>query len=191
MKIVGLTGNIGAGKSTIARIFRELGVPVFDSDWAGKNILRTDNSVLNQIKNIFGDSVFQGNQIDRRRLADTVFGHPEKLEQLNQIIHPVVKAHFDNWVSRQSAPFVIREAAIMIESGSYLDLDAMILVTCPEEIRIRRVINRDSVTKEQVLARMESQLPEEEKKEKATFIIVNDGKELVIPQVLNIVKKIN
>lgn len=190
MKLVGLTGNIGAGKSTIALIFKELGVPIFDADWVGKKMLAEDQEVINEIKNIFGAEVFNQNGLDRKKIASIVFKNQTALSQLNAIIHPRVAREFKSWVKNQKSEIVIREAAILVESNVYLDLDALIVVVCSEEERIRRVMLRDQVTKEEVQARINRQIPESEKIKVANYVIDNNEGVMVLPQVLSILNKL-
>lgn len=172
-KIVGLTGGIGSGKTTIARYFKTLGVPVYIADEEAKKILFMPDAVT-AVKEVFGDGVFTGSLPDRQKLAAVVFNNPEMLQKLNGIIHPRVKEHFSQWVANHTdAPFVIKEAAILFESGSYKDCDKIILVTAPADVRIKRVMQRDNVTEDEVKRRMANQWEEAEKKKLADYIIEN------------------
>lgn len=190
MKIVGLTGNIGAGKSTISQIFSELGFPIFDSDWVGKKLISEDKNVATEIKKLLGDEVFSQNRPDRAKIASKVFKNQTLLSQLNAIIHPKVQFEFEKWIKIQKSEFVIREAAILIESNKYEDLDALILVICNEEERIKRVMKRDQADRNQVIDRIKRQMSEEEKLKYANFVIDNNTGTMVLPQVITIVNKI-
>jgi dephospho-CoA kinase len=181
---IGLTGNIGSGKTTIARIFETLGIPVFFADEEGKKLLET-SEVKQKIKFLFGEGIFDSGNINRQKLAKLVFDDKEKLEQLNAVIHPAVRKSFDEAAGKQSKqPYIIYEAAIMIESGAYKNLDRIILVTASEQIRLKRVIARDLTNREAVIKRMKNQWPEEKKKTYAHFIINNNQDQQLIPQVL-------
>ena len=183
-RVIGLTGGIGAGKSLIAKVFSILGVPVFNSDDAGRNILDEDAAARESVRQIFGDRAFVDGVPDRKYLADIVFNDTEMREKLNQIIHPAVRQAFARFVNEnRDADYVINEAAILIETGAYKNLDAMILVTAPEEIRIQRVMKRDGISAQEVKNRMEAQWPEEKKREYSQFIIVNDGMKPVLPAI--------
>ena len=189
--IIGLTGGIGSGKSTIAEIFTTLEIPVFNSDLEAKK-LYFHPEVKQQIIKRFGNVYNEQHQLDKKALANIVFNDEDKLQQLNNIIHPAVKKLFETWVNKNNhAPILIKETAILIESGAAKQVDRIIVVTAPKEERIRRVMQRDNVSEKEVVARMNKQLPEEKLIAQADFIIKNDNKQLVIPQVLNIVKELN
>lgn len=177
-KIIGLTGGIGSGKSTIAKYFESKGIPVYIADIEAKKIMESD-SVIGKVVDAFGMDVLENEKINRSKLSAVVFNNPEKLAQLNAIIHPEVKIHFLDWVKKhENFPIVIKEAAILFESGSYKDCDKIILVTAPKELRIQRVMQRDNVTKEAVEARMANQWEDEKKIKLSDFIIQNiDAKE--------------
>ncbi len=188
--IIGLTGGIGSGKSTIAEIFTTLKIPVFNSDLEAKQ-LYSHPEVKQQIITLFGNVYNSENQLDKKALANIVFNDDKKLQQLNNIIHPAVKKLFDTWVNKNNhAPILIKEAAILIESGAAKQVDKIIVVTAPKKERIKRVMQRDNVSEKEVVARMSKQLPEEKLIAQADFIIKNDNKQLVIPQVLEILKKL-
>jgi dephospho-CoA kinase len=190
MRRVGLTGNIGSGKSLVAEVFRTFGVPVFDADVEAKAILFTPE-VSEKVIRIFGDKILTGKTIDRKKLAGIVFSDSKSLQQLNDIIHPAVRDKFESWSDSVSEkPCLIYEAAILFESGHYKNLFAIITVYADTEIRIRRVMRRDGISREFVMERMKNQWPDERKNALADYVIVNDGKELLIPQVEKIHSKL-
>ncbi|NOX45806.1 MAG: dephospho-CoA kinase [Chlorobi bacterium] len=185
---VGLTGNIGSGKSTVARIFEVFGAPVYHSDKRAKGFLLFPE-VKNKLKNEFGDIVFAKDEIDRKKLANLVFNDKQAIAFLNSVIHPLVRKDFEDWCSRHSEePYVVQEAAILFESGFYRFFDKTIVVSCPEEIAVKRVMKRDNATESEVKERMKNQWDQEKKKKLADFIVFNDGEQLIIPQVLQIHK---
>ncbi|MBU3663556.1 MAG: dephospho-CoA kinase [Bacteroidetes bacterium] len=191
MKQIGITGNIGSGKTTAARIFAALGIPVYDADSRAKAVMTENKLLKEQLTQHFGAETYQlDGSINRNYLANLVFNHQPNLELLNGIVHPAVFADYEIWIEAQKAPYVLKEAALLYESGSYKKLDKIILVTCPQEIRLQRSMARDGVTKEAILARMAKQISEEEKLLRANFIIKNDGLHLLIPQVMELHKKI-
>ncbi|WP_116787470.1 dephospho-CoA kinase [Flavobacterium psychrotrophum] len=172
-KVLGLTGGIGSGKTTIAHVFEELGVPVYYADDEAKKILYLPE-VLPELKENFGDAVFVDGRPDRAKIAAVVFADKEKLQALNNIIHPRVAQHFNNWLqAHNNYKFVIKEAAILFESGSYKQCDDIILVTAPTEDRVQRVMQRDGTTREQVLQRIANQWTEEQKTRLSKYIITN------------------
>ena len=172
-KKIGLTGGIGSGKSTIAEHFKSKGIPVYIADTEARLIMQ-DAKVVEAIKNAFGTAVYENNQLVREKLASIVFNNPEKLQVLNAIVHPAVRLHFENWLlSHKEHPFIIYESAILFETGSYKDFDAIITVTAPKEIRIERVIKRDNTTAEQVSKTMEAQWTDEQRIQKSDFVIEN------------------
>ncbi len=187
MLLVGLTGNIGSGKTTVCRLFSRLGIPVYHADDRGKSFLDS-SEVKDQLVEIFGTEVIDASgNIDRQRLAGIVFHDKDKLQQLNGIIHPLVRNDFKKWVAEQTeAPYVIEEAAILIETGHHEDFDKIILVTAPEKLRIKRVCERDGVAENHVRQRARHQLEEKAKLSHAHFIIKNDEKHDLISQVKEI-----
>jgi len=183
---VGVTGGIGAGKSTVSEIFKVLGVPVFNSDIVGKKILSSDQDAIAEVKNHFGEESYAQGSLNRAYLAEAVFENPEKRKQLNQIVHPRVRAAFDSFSESHSDGYVINEAAILIESGGHKAMDVIILVHAPMEERIKRTVQRDKVNRQQVESRINAQMTDAEKLPLATFTINNDGLEAILPQVLQI-----
>ena len=188
MKIIGLTGGIGSGKSTVSKCFEELGIPVFYADTVAKNLYKS-KEVVEAVKNILKvDKIVddQGN-LDRAMIARMIFNDNDKLIKVNELLHPLVKGEFYKWIALQQAPFCIREAAILIESGSYKDCDAIIVVVADLEHRIRRVMIRDGLEKKQVEDRISKQLSDEQRLTYADFIIDNNG---TPDSLMNQVKKI-
>jgi len=187
-KIIGLTGGIGSGKTTIADYFSALGVPVYIADDEARKIMQTDE-VIHAIKNTFGEEVFEDIVLNREKLAAIVFSDSEKLKKLNAIVHPAVKKHFERWVlKRKEAPFVIYEAAILFESGGYKNCNQIITVTAPLEQRIQRVIQRDKTSREQVLKRMNMQWDDAQRIAKSDFVIENTDLEKSKAEVEKILK---
>jgi dephospho-CoA kinase len=182
---VGLTGGIGAGKSTVASIFKVLGVPVFDADATAKNILNTDLVLREQVIAAFGSESYKNGLLDKKYLATLVFNNPDQLAKLNALVHPATIAAADKWASSYSdRPYIIKEAALLFEAGTHEGLDYIIGVTAPVELRITRVMARDQVSREEVLSRMQHQLDDTEKMKRCNFVIDNNDASLVIPQVL-------
>lgn len=187
---VGITGNIGSGKSTLVRIFAQLGVPVYDADSRAKAVMVEDQILVSQIKNLLGANAYnsQGG-LNRQEISQQVFNNAQLLQQLNALVHPALFNDFDKWVLKQDAPYILKEAALLIESESYKNLDTLIVVLADEEIRLKRSMARDGVEQDAILARMRNQLPQEEKAKFAQFIIHNND-DLLIPQVLKIHKQL-
>lgn len=184
---IGITGGIGSGKSTVCRVFRVLGVPVYDADSRAKVVMTSDVILIQKIKQEFGSLSFrEDGSLNSAYLAETVFGDEKRLKILNQLVHPVVARDYENWLRAQRGkPYVIKEAALLFESGSYLSLDLTGMVDAPESVRLRRVLHRDRLRAEkQVKDIMARQLPQDKVRELADFIIVNDDIQPVLPQVL-------
>lgn len=181
--IVGLTGGIGSGKTTVGNAFAKLGIPVYIADYEAKNLMATSKALKARIISVFGEEAYKQGLPNRQYLAKLVFSDTEKLNKLNSLIHPAVQRHFKKWLSWQTAPYVIKEAAILFESGSYKDCDKIITVTAPLEIRIQRVMQRDSANYEDVLARIKNQWPEEEKIKRSHFVIENISLENTLKKV--------
>jgi dephospho-CoA kinase len=177
---------MGSGKSTVARMFQVLGIPVYFADAEAKNLMNRDPALKNAIISIFGENAYLSNQLNRSFISAGAFSNPQKLAALNAVVHPAVIAHGENWMLSQSAPYALKEAALLFESGSNKKLDLIIGVWCPMELRIIRVMNRDGSSREDVLARMQKQMDEEEKMKRCDFVITNDEKMAVIPQVLSL-----
>lgn len=182
---IGITGGIGSGKSTICKVFELLGVPVFYADAESQKLLQTNKEIQHSIIKLFGDNILSSEGlIDRKKIGAIVFNDAHKLKSLNEIMHPAVFTHFENWVKKQVYPYVIKEAAILFESGADKQLDKIITVTCPINLRIGRVMKRDGVTSQSVEQRISNQWSDEEKIKHSQFIINNDECNLIIPQIL-------
>lgn len=188
LKIVGLTGGIGSGKSTVASLFEKMGIPVYYSDDEAKALMVNSPVIRMKIKEVFGEAAFQNEQLNRPYLAGIVFGNEEKLKQLNSIVHPAVKAHFRNWIENQNSNYVIQENPLIFENNSQAEFDSIILVTAPLEVRIERVINRDGSDREAVMRRIENQFSDEQKRSEADFIIENQNLDETVKQVAEIHK---
>ncbi len=174
MKIIGLTGGIGSGKSTVAAMFTDLGVPVYIADLEAKKLTRTSKKIRKKIKALLGKESYNGKVINSEYVANKVFNDETLLKDLNAIIHPKVAKHFKKWIEKQEGPYCIKEAAILFESGSYEDCDLTILVKAPKELRIKRVLERDrNATVEEIERRMKNQWSDLEKENLADIIIEN------------------
>jgi dephospho-CoA kinase len=183
---VGITGGIGSGKSTVSKIFELLGVPVYYADTAAKEIMHTDAELKARVQEHFGSDIYKDGVLDRAALGKIVFNDKEQLELLNSLVHPATIRHSDEWANRQTTPYVLKEAALLFESGSSQSLDKIIGVFAPQPLRLLRVMKRDNVTREEVLARMNKQIDENIKMRLCDYVIHNDEQQLVIPQVLSL-----
>ena len=188
---VGITGGIGSGKTTVCRIFEMLGIPVFYADTVSRNLVQQNPDVIAAIKASFGNGIYQDALLNTKALAKIVFNDPDKLRKLNSIVHPSVFRMFNEWIAKHAGyAYVLKEAALIFETNAHLTLDAVIVVTAPESMRIKRVMQRDGATEADVQQRMKQQMPEAEKRKQATFVIHNDESELLIPQILAIHKEL-
>lgn len=185
---VGITGGIGSGKSTVCKIFEVLGIPVYYADDRAKWLMHNQPELIEGIKTAFGEQAYKpNNTLNRPYIADIVFNNKEKLDQLNALVHPAVFQDGVAWnEAHADAPYTLKEAAILFESGSYLTVDKVITVFAPKEIRIQRVLSRDNTNRKDVEARMNKQMPEEEKINRSDFVIYNDGERSLIEQVLTV-----
>lgn len=191
MFTVGLTGGIGSGKTTVCRVFSVLGIPVFNSDEQAKLLLQDDPEVKAAVLQLFGSSVYPAGVLDKKALAQLVFNDPKALAGLNAIVHPAVRRAFQEWAESQQAPYVINEAAILVETGAYRNFDRLVTVEAPEDVRLARVMARDGSPEEQVRQRMSNQATEAQRREVAHAVIENDGYSMVLPQVLALHEKFN
>lgn len=191
---VGITGGIGSGKSTICRIFQSIGIPVYYADDKAKYLMKTDANLISKIKDLLGNDVYDNeNNLNTKRIAEIVFNDKEKLKQLNSIVHPAVGIDANNWqkeMEKQGYHYTLKEAALLFESGSYKQLDKIIVVDAPEKLRIQRVMKRDQVSEHEVYNRIKNQWPQDKKNKLADFIINNDGEESIIDQVVLINKEL-
>jgi dephospho-CoA kinase len=188
---VGITGGIGSGKSTVCKVFSILGIPVFEADKVAKELMNTDRLISDQLIGLFGTEVCLPNRtVNRKYLAAVVFNDTSLLSKLNDIVHPVVRNAFFSWCDQQNAPYIIHEAAILFESGFYKLMDKTIAVVTSEHERIERVMKRDDVTIEMVNERIRNQWNDRQRIELADFVIENNDNQMIIPQIMEIDKKI-
>ncbi|RKR05944.1 dephospho-CoA kinase [Flavobacterium sp. 90] len=190
-KVIGLTGGIGSGKTTIANYFATMGVPVYIADDEAKKVMQSQ-SIVNEIKATFGGALFENDVLNRAKLAEIVFNNADQLAKLNAIVHPAVKRDFEIWLSEHKKyQYVVYEAAILFESGRYKDCDVIVTVTAPEEIRIERVLKRDNTTREQVLSRIKMQWNDEKRISLSNFVINNSNLKIAREEVVKILKILN
>ena len=188
---IGLTGGIGSGKTTVATIFKVLGIPVFDADNAAKKIMNEDEVVKQQIIKEFGDGAYTNNFLDKKYISNIVFSDAYKLEKLNAIVHPAtIQAGLDWALQQHNMPYIIKEAALMFEAGSAFNLDYIIGVFAPKNLRTSRVMQRDGLTQQQVEDRMKNQIDDNIKTKLCDFVVINDEKKLLTNDILNLHKKI-
>ena len=186
---IGLTGGMGSGKTIVSRIFSVLGVPVFYADDAAKTVMNEDAELKQKIMSLFGPEAYMEDQLNRKYISSIVFNDPFKLEQLNALVHPVTIAAADKWMQQQTTPYVIKEAALMFEAGAAAHLDYVIGVFAPQAMRIQRAMQRDGITREEALARINNQVDDNIKMKLCDFVIVNDEQQSVLSQVLKLHEK--
>lgn len=184
MLTVGITGGIGSGKSVVVSVFSTLGIPVFIADEAARYLMEHDATLIKNIISVLGEDVYAAGKLDRQRVSDAIFHDSEKLARMNSFVHPATIAYSKRWKEQQNAPYLIKESALFYESGSYTEMDIMVGVYCPEEVRIRRTMARSMVSDEKVRSIMHHQMNEDEKTKKCDFVIINDEVSPVLPQVL-------
>ena len=187
---IGLTGGIGSGKSTVAKVFEVLGIPVYYADEEAKRLMNEDEVLKEKIQEFFGTESYTNGLLNRKYIAGIVFHDPKKLEQLNALVHPLTINDANNWLQQQTTPYAIKEAALIFETGIHEYLDYVIGVYAPASLRIQRVMERDNISLEAVMARMSKQMDEEEKMRLCNFVINNDEQQLLIPQVLALHEKL-
>jgi dephospho-CoA kinase len=187
---VGLTGGIGAGKSTVAQIFKVFGIPVYQADQEAKRLMQTNTSLIEKIKESFSDKAYVEGILDRKFLSSIVFNDKQKLELLNSIVHPFTIQDGKEWMKKQTSPYAIKEAALIFESGSQGEFDYLIGVFAPTTLRIHRSIQRDQVEREKVLSRMEKQLDESIKMKLCDHVLINNEQTLLVPQVIDLHQKL-
>jgi len=183
---IGLTGGIGSGKTTVGEVFQQLGVSVYASDNRAKALMTENLSLRSGLISLFGEQAFMNKTLNRSFIASKVFSNTQLLTKLNTLVHPFVEKDFQAWFKRQEGAYVLKEAAILFESGAYKGLDEVVLVEAPIELRVNRVISRDGSHREDVIARMEMQWSDEKKKELSDHLIVNDEKSSLLEQVLKL-----
>lgn len=189
---IGITGGIGSGKSVVSRLLEIMGIPVYVSDTEAKRITQTDEVIRRKLCALVGQEVFQGGELNRSMLATYMFGHPEHIKEVNGIIHPRVKNDFRQWAAQfENEQLVGMESAILIESGFREEVDFLVMVYAPLEVRVERAIGRDCSTKELVMKRIEAQMSDETKRNHADFVIVNDDETPIIPQVLKLISLVS
>jgi len=184
MKIVGLTGGIGSGKTTVSNMFKDLGVPVYIADVEAKALMNTSAVIKRKLTDLFGPMAYQNNELNRAYISSKIFSDKVYLEKMNAIIHPKVAEHFKQWLQKQTSLYVIKEAAIIFEHNTQSQYDAIITVIADKEMRINRILKRDSTTKDKILSIMKHQLSDEEKVKMSDFVILNDNLEHTKEQVL-------
>lgn len=187
---LGVTGGIGSGKTTVCKVFKILGIPVFSTDPEASEIMNTDAEIISKINLIAGKNLYPGGILDRRKLATLIFNDSSLLRKVNSLVHPIVSEHFRKWEMEQSAPYVIMEAAILFESGASKLVDKILTVVAPEEERISRVIGRNQLTKDQVMERIRNQMNDEERMILSDYIIYNSENDMILPAILEIHKEI-
>ncbi len=181
---VGVTGGIGSGKSVICQVFATLGRPVFKADDAARLLMNTDAGLMQSIKSLLGGAVYNNGLLDSKAVSAIIFSEPEKLQQLNALVHPATIAYAEKWISLQKAPYIVKEAAIFFESGSSKGIDVMIGVYCPLELRVQRAMARGNMPSEKVMEIVGKQMDEEEKMKRCDYVITNDDITAILPQVL-------
>lgn len=187
---VGITGGIGSGKSTVSKVFETLGIPVYYADAEAKKILQEDPEIKEQLIVLFGPATFTNGRLNRNLIAEKVFSDASLLTRLNELVHPKTIENAHKWMNRQGTPYAVKEAALIFESGSQAQLDFVIGIYAPTALRIRRTMQRDTITREAVLARMNRQIDENIKMKLCHAIILNDEQHLVIPQVIALHEKL-
>lgn len=188
---IGVTGGIGSGKSTICKVIEILGYPVYYSDARANHITASDPATIAAITEGFGPEAYEDGVYNRRKIAEIVFSQPEKRDLINSIVHPAVRKDFEEWCARQESPLVFQESALLFETGNYRYFDKSILVVSPLELRVKRIASRDNISEEAVRARIASQMPDEEKRRLADFVIENDEKTLSITRLEKIIADIS
>lgn len=183
---IGLTGGIGSGKTVVAELFRVLGVPVYIADTESKQLTNRSPQIRNKLIDMYGESLYVDGEVDRKRLASIIFNDPEQLKQVNGIIHPVVNRHFLEWADSRKTSLCVIETAILFESGFDRSVDLSLMVYAPLELRIERALKRDKASREDIIRRINNQLSDEEKKNRADYVIYNDGRLPLIPQLMQL-----
>ncbi len=183
---VGVTGGIGSGKSVVCQVFKTLGIPVFNADDAARHLMENDTTLVQQIQWLLGDDVYDNGRLNREKVSAIIFEQPDKLQKLNEIVHPATISYATAWMNGQVTAYVIKEAAIFFESGSFKEIDVMIGVYAPKELRIQRSMDRSGISRDKVLSIMARQMDEDEKMKRCDHVIINDDVTPVLPQVLKL-----
>lgn len=183
---LGVTGGIGSGKTTVCRVFRVLGVPVFVADAAAKTLMNSDPVIRREINDIAGRDLYGSGELDRKQLADIIFNRPDLLQRVNATVHPAVLRHFEEWAANLDVPYVIIEAAILFEAKADILVDRVVSISAPVEERISRVMGRSELSREEVVERINNQLEDEEREEQSYYVINNADNEMIIPEILKI-----
>jgi dephospho-CoA kinase len=183
---IGLTGGIGSGKSVVAKVFETLGIPVYYADDAAKKLMNTDKELKTAIIKNFGEGSYTNGELNRKYMATIVFNDKEKLDLLNSLTHPATIRDAEEWIKKQTSTYIIKEAALLFESGADKNLDYVIGIDAPLKLRIKRVIARDGTTKEEIMKRINRQMDEKKKMKRCDFVIINDEQQLVLPQVMKL-----
>jgi len=183
---LGITGGIGSGKTTVCRIFRVLGVPVFVADVAARQLMNSDPAIRSEINIIAGEDLYRSGELDRKELARLIFNRPELLRRVNAVVHPAVLRIFDEWAGKSEAPYVIMEAAILFEARADALVDRVASISAPVEERIARVMGRNDLSREEVMERINNQLEDDEREEQSYYVINNADNEMIIPEILKI-----
>ncbi len=191
MKRIGITGGIGSGKSFIARIIERMGYPVYYSDVRSKELTNAHLVIRQGLIDLVGENVYFGGELDKKVLATAIFSNDEIRMKVNQLIHPIVRQDFEDWAKAQTSDLIFNEAAILFETGAYRNFDATILIYAPQELRLKRVLKRDIITKEEVIARMKNQMNDEEKLKMTPYSILNDGEIALLKQIEEVIERIN
>lgn len=190
MKKIGVTGGIGSGKTYVSEVFRSLGIPIFYADIQAKKLMISSEKLIKLLKKEFGNEIYENADLNKEKLSSIVFSDSDKLQKLNSLVHPIVKKEFSNWCKRQTSPYVIKEAAILFESNSHLGLDAVICVSSTLELRMKRLLKRDNFNEKEIKKRIENQITQEDKEKQSDYIIINDEKDLLLPQIIKIHDKL-
>ncbi|MDR1004928.1 MAG: dephospho-CoA kinase [Prevotellaceae bacterium] len=189
---IGITGGIGSGKSVVSRLLDMMGVPVYISDIEARRLTLLNPDIRRELTTLIGNDIYQGNMLNKELLSSYMFGNPTHLQTVNNIIHPRVRNHFRQWVEQHdSAPLVGMESAILIESGFAGEVDAIVMVYAPREVRIARAMQRDNASREEIERRIHSQMSDEEKRLRARYVVYNDGETALIPQVLQLITSLS
>jgi dephospho-CoA kinase len=191
MKKIGITGGIGSGKSFVANIIEKMGYPVYYSDVRSKELTNTHPIIRQGLIELVGENVYFEGELDKKILASAIFSNDELRMKVNQLIHPIVRQDFEDWAKAQTSDLIFNEAAILFETGAYRNFDATVLIYAPIELRLKRVLKRDIITKEEVLARINNQMSDEEKLKMTPYSILNDGESPLLKQIEEVIEKIS